>query len=181
MKRIILLSVLTLGLAVNSIAQSLERVVFSSGNGEAISSINESVQFTIGQPFYTGTLTDTKGIFLTQGFEQPSNFNNERNVPSTVIESEVTYNTLTAFPNPAVDFTNIVMSFIDDDGAKVSIVDMWGQAIKQEDFKVTQGPNTLKFVFGKVPAGMYTISVYANKKYYNKKLLIAGTRADISF
>jgi hypothetical protein len=180
MKRITLLSVLTLGMAINSIAQSLERIVISSGCGEATSSTNEFVQFTIGQSFFTETLSDNKGNFLTQGFEQPSNSNNERNVPSTFIQPDVEYNTLGLYPNPAVDFTNVTLNLIDDDNAKISILDMWGQPLRQEDFKATQGKNVFKFVFNKVPAGMYTISVYANRKYYYRKLLIVGTKAEIS-
>ena len=180
MKRLILLSVLTLGLAINTIAQSLERVVISSGSGEATSVINESVQFTIGQPFFTTTLTNNAGTFLTQGFEQPTNSNNLSNDPFNFSSPEVVYNPINAFPNPAVDFTNVELSLIDNDGAKISIVDMWGQPLRSEEFTATQGKNVFKFVFGKVPAGMYTISIYANKKYYHKKLLIAGTRAELA-
>jgi hypothetical protein len=180
MKRIILLSVLTLGLAINSIAQSLERVVISSGNGSATSAINESVEFTIGQPFFTGTLTNNTGTYLTQGFVQPTNTNNEINNPSNFLEPEIEFNALKTFPNPAVDFTNIELSLIDNDGAKISIIDMWGQPLNIQEYTASQGKNVFKFVFGNVPAGIYTISVYANKKLYNKKLLVAGTRATIN-
>ena len=180
MKRIILLSVLTLGLTINSIAQSLERVVISSGNGEANSAINETIQFTIGQPFFTGTLTNNSGVYLTQGFVQPTSTNKEINNPSNFIEPEIEYNALKTFPNPAVDFTNIELSLIDNDGAKISIIDMWGQPLRSEEFSATQGKNIFKFTFGTVPAGVYTISVFANQKYYNKKLLIAGTSANLN-
>ena len=178
MKTIILLSFLIAGLGSNSYSQMVERLAITSGGGYATSALGETVQFTIGQSYFTQTLNDGNSNYLTQGFEQPNNYNYAAIAAPTY--SEIYANKIEAYPNPAVNFTNVILSLIDDDGAKVSIIDMWGQPLKKENFAVTQGKQQLHFTFGNVPAGLYTLSVEANKKVYNKKLLVAGTSSTVS-
>ena len=173
MRTLIILSVLVAALGFNSFSQSIERSAITSGAGEATSVFGENVQFTIGQAFATNTLTDNGANYLTQGFQQPSSYNYVTNNTPAFAEA-ASLNKIQAYPNPAVNFTNIAVSLIDDNGAKVSIVDMWGQPLKSQDFSVTQGKQELHFVFGNVPAGLYTLKVIANQKVYTKKLLIAG-------
>jgi hypothetical protein len=181
MKTTTLLSFLLIALGFNSYSQNVERLAITSGGGFAKSAFGETVQFTIGQSYFTQTLSDGNANYLTQGFEQPANQNLASiDAANSAASIEIYANKIEAFPNPAVNFTNVVLSLIDDDGAKVSIIDMWGQPLKKENFTVTQGKQQLHFVFGNVPAGLYTLSVEANKKVYNKKLLIAGTNSTVS-
>ena len=51
---------------------------------------------------------------------------------------------------------------------------MWGQPLSSQNYTLTQGKHELKFSFGYVPAGVYSLKVVANKKVYTKKLLVAG-------
>ena len=178
MKTIILTTVLIATLSFSLFAQSIERSAITSGGGEATSVFGETVQFSIGQAFMTNTLTQNGSNYVTQGFQQPSSYNYASINAPVYVESDL--NKIQAFPNPAVNYTNVILSLIDDDGAKISIIDMWGQPLKSQDYSVTQGRHELKFTFGYVPAGVYSLKVIANKKVYTKKLLIAGVENTVS-
>nr|WP_294901310.1 T9SS type A sorting domain-containing protein [uncultured Pedobacter sp.] len=177
MRTIILTAILAATLSLGLSAQSIERSAITSGAGEATSVFGETVQFSIGQAYMTNTLTQNGSNYVTQGFQQPSNYNYV--AVSTPVYAESDVNTIKAFPNPAVNYTSIAVNTINDDGVKVSIIDTWGQELKSEDFKVTQGRHELKFTFGNVPTGYYTIKVFANKKIYNSKLLVTGRYASL--
>ena len=178
MKATILTIFLAATLGLNLMAQNIERSAITSGAGEATSVFGETIQFTIGQAYMTNTLTQNGSNFITQGFQQPSSFNYASLDVPVFAESDL--NKIQAFPNPAINFTNVVVNLIDDDGAKVSLIDMWGQALNTQDYSVTQGKHQLKFTFGFVPAGVYSLKVIANKKVYTKKLLIAGIESTVS-
>lgn len=178
MKTLILIAVLIASLGFTTMAQSIERFAITSGAGEATSTFGENVQFTIGQSYMTNTLTQNGSNYITQGFQQPSTFNY---VTKDVTEfADNTLNKINTYPNPAVDYTNVAISLIDNDGVSISIIDMWGQPLKSSEYNVTQGEQVLKFKFGYVPAGVYSLKVVANKKVYTKKLLIAGTESTSS-
>lgn len=171
MKKLILFSILGLALTFSASAQSISQYAFNSGSGEATSVLGENVQFTIGQAFITNTLTDNNATYITQGFEQPSS----KNFVTARPEFEgLELVKLVAYPNPAVDYTDLVLNLIDKDGAKVTMVDMWGQNVKSEDFRVDEGQQKLHFKFGALAVGMYTINVVANKTAYSKKIMING-------
>lgn len=170
MKKLILFSILVLSLGFKSYSQEISQNVFSSGNGEFTSVFGESVQFTIGQSFYTHTLTDNSGVFLTQGFEQPTNSNNAALLSPEFPDLELVK--MDVYPNPAVDYTDLELNMIDTDGANVALIDMWGQAVKTQKFNVDKGNQKLHFTFGSLAAGVYTIKVNANKRVYAKKLIV---------
>ncbi|MBK0381784.1 T9SS type A sorting domain-containing protein [Pedobacter sp. SD-b] len=179
MKTIILLSFLLAGLGYSSYGQSVERLAITSGAGFATSTTGETLQYTIGQSYFTQTLTDGNSTYLTQGFQQPTNFNYASlDAPSF---RDIYSNKIEAFPNPAINYVDILLGLIDDDGAKVSLMDIWGQPIKKQDYAVTKGKQQLHFVFGNVPAALYTLRVEANKKVYSKKILVAGLSSKVSF
>lgn len=177
MKTMILTTVLVATLIFNLSAQSIERSAITSGAGEATSVFGETIQFSIGQSFMTNTLTQNGSNYVTQGFQQPSSYNYVS--INTPVYAESDLNTIKAFPNPAVDYTMVSVNLINDDGVKISIIDTWGQELKAQDYQVTQGKQSLKFTFGNVPTGYYTIKVFANKKIYNSKLLVDGQYASL--
>ncbi|MFC5284153.1 T9SS type A sorting domain-containing protein [Pedobacter alpinus] len=178
MKTLILISVLVASLGFSTMAQTIERFAITSGGGEATSTFGENVQFTIGQAYSTNTLTQNGSNYLTQGFQQPNHFNY---VTREITEfADNSLNKINAYPNPAVNYTNVAISLIDDDGVSISIIDMWGQPLTSSNYSVTQGKQVLKFTFGYVPAGVYSLKVIANKKVYTKKLLIAGVEEIVS-
>ena len=169
MNKLILFSILIFSLGFNTYSQEISRSVLSSGNGEFTSVLGENIQFTIGQSFLTNVLTDNNGSFLTQGFEQPSNIN-EALLSSEFPNLELVK--MDVYPNPAVDYTDLELNMIDNNGAKVAIVDMWGQAVKTQNFNVEKGQQKLHFTFGSLAAGVYTIKVNANQRVYAKKIIV---------
>lgn len=177
MKSTILTAVLVATLSFNLFAQTIERSAITSGAGEATSVYGETVQFSIGQAFMTNTLTQNGSNYVTQGFQQPSSFNYVS--LNTPVYAESTLNKVHAYPNPAVTYTNVSVNVINDEGVKVSIIDTWGQELNAQNYKVTQGAHELKFTFGNVPSGYYTIKVNANKRVYNSKLLVNGKYAEM--
>lgn len=167
MKISILFSILFLGFGFNSFSQQTVQSALVSGGGDFTSAIGENIQFTIGQPYSAATLTDANNYSLTQGFQQPSFKGQDVLFPDLALVSK-----MDVYPNPAVDYTDLELNFINNDGAKVAIVDMWGQVVKTQDFNVDKGQQKLRFSFGSLSAGVYTIKVIANKTIYAKKLLI---------
>ena len=169
MKKLIIFSILVLSLGYKSYSQVISHSVLSSGNGEFTSVLGENITFTIGQAFYTNTLSDNNGTYLTQGFEQPLN-QNEALLSPAFPDLELVK--MDVYPNPAVDYTDLELNMIDNNGAKVAIVDMWGQAVKTQNFNVEKGHQKLHFTFGSLAAGVYTIKVNANQRVYAKKLIV---------
>lgn len=170
MKKLILFSILVLSLGFKSYSQEISQSVLSSGNGEFTSVLGEKIQFTVGQSFYTHTLSDNNGTFLTQGFEQPTNSSKAALLSPEFPDLELVK--MDVYPNPAVDYTDLELNMIDNNGAKVAIVDMWGQAVKTQNFNVEKGHQKLHFIFGSLAAGVYTIKVNANQRVYAKKLIV---------
>ena len=170
MKKLILFSILVLSLGFKSYSQEISHSVLSSGNGEFTSVLGENIQFTIGQSFLTHTLSDNNGNFLTQGFEQPTNNNKAVLLSPEFPDLELVK--MDVYPNPAVDYTDLELNMIDNNGAKVAIVDMWGQAVKTQNFNVDKGHQKLHFTFGSLAAGVYTLKVNANQRVYAKKLIV---------
>jgi hypothetical protein len=171
MKKLILFTILVLGLGFKSFSQQISQSAITSGGGEFTSIYGENIQFTIGQAYVTNTLTDNNNTFLTQGYQQPSM---KQEVIAGPPYADLEFVKLEAFPNPAVNYTDLVMNFIDHDGAKVTMFDMWGQPVKSQDFQVSVGKQKMRFAFGALNPGVYTIKIVANKTVYVKKLLVAG-------
>ena len=175
MKRLIFALVITLNFIASAKAQQIDRFVFSSGNGSATNAYGESVQFTIGQAFFTETLSNNKSEVVTQGFEQPISFDNL--LLASASFKDLSLLKLDVYPNPAVDYTELELNLIDHDGAKVMLIDTWGQVVKTENFQVPAGNQKLHFNLGTLADGVYTISVKANKRSYAKKLIVSNTRS----
>ena len=169
MKKLILLSILVLILGFNIYSQEISHQAITSGKGEFTSVLGYNIQFTIGQSFYTHTLSDNNGTYLTQGFEQPSNINEALLSPEF---PDLELVKMYVYPNPAVDYTDLELNMIDNNGAKVAIINIWGQAVKTQNFNVEKGQQKLHFTFGSLAAGVYTIKVNANQRVYAKKIIV---------
>lgn len=166
MKKFIIFSIFFLAFGLKLFSQQISRYALSSGGGDFTSIDKQNIQFTIGQSYNTYTLTDNNTNFLTQGYQQPS-FNIGGLLPDLDSVSKID-----VYPNPAFDYTNLELNLIDDDGATVSLFDMWGQVIKSQNYVVGKGFQKLQFRFGFVAIGIYTLKVNANKKVYVRKLLV---------
>lgn len=166
---------MTLNFLASAKAQQIDRFVFSSGNGSGTNAYGESVHFTIGQAFFTETLSNNKSEVITPGFEQPRIFDNLFLASESF--KDLSLLKLDVYPNPAVDYTELELNLIDHDGAKVALIDTWGQVVKIQDFQVPAGNQKLHFNLGTLADGVYTISVKANKRSYAKKLIVSNTRS----
>ena len=176
MKKAIIFTIFTLAIGFTAYSQGMEKQSVTSGHGMSISNAGETVQFTIGQAYVTNTLTTDRVSFLTPGFEQPTykSLAELLNAALELVKMEI-------YPNPAVDHITLAITLLDDHGAQGSIINMWGQVLKVQDFKSPQGDQKLAFNFGTLAIGVYTVKVLANGRVYAKKLLISEVRAPSLF
>jgi hypothetical protein len=179
MNKSIILTIIIAALGLTSYSQSIEKQACTSGNGLATSVFGEIVQYTIGQAYNTDMLTANNTSYITQGFEQPTFSGNQALLSPAFPNLELAK--MNVYPNPAVNYTDLVLKLIDDNGAKATIIDMLGQTVKAQDFNVSQGQQKLHFSFGSLAAGVYTIKVVANSRVYVKKLLISGLGGSSTF
>lgn len=174
MKRILLLVLVSLTVLTNTFSQEISSQIFSSGNGSVTAVNGASVQYTIGQSIFTETLTQDNNIYITQGFEQPT-YNSNPEFASAAFP-DLNMSRVNVYPNPAVDYTQIEMDLIDNNGVELALSDMWGQVLKTQSYSVSSGKQVMNFQFGTLNAGVYTIKVKANQTTYAKKLIISGSR-----
>lgn len=174
MKRIILLVIISLSALPKSYSQEISQYVFSSGNGSENTLNGDNVQYTIGQSFFTQTLTQNNTVYLTQGFEQPT-YHAAQEFASAAFP-DLNMLSVNVYPNPAVDYTQIEMDLIDNNGVELALTDMWGKILKTQTYSVSAGKQVMNFQFGGLNAGVYTIKVKANQTTYAKKLIISGSR-----
>jgi len=173
MKRFIFLALLSFTVLISAKGQNVVRDVFSSGNGSAVAPTGESVNYTIGQSYFTHTITYNNAVYLTQGFEQP--VYEAGPLLAGFSGNNLNIMKLNVYPNPAVDYAELEVDLINDNGAKVTLIDVWGKVLKAQDFNVVSGSQKLNFQFGSLPSGVYTINVKANNRSYSKKLIVTGT------
>jgi len=155
-------------------AQDVLQHVLSSGSGTAAALNGDNVQYTIGQAFVANTLSSNNSAYLTQGFEQPTFSSNQQLIVNAAFP-DLNLMKLDVYPNPAVDYTEIALNLIDNEGVQIAITDIWGQVIKSENYRVEAGSQKIHFAFGALSAGVYTIRVKANQTVYAKKLLVSGS------
>jgi hypothetical protein len=161
MKKTIIFTLITLASSFKATCQTIDKQTLSSGSGLIISDFGESVQYVIGQPYQTSSLSNSTSA-LTQGFLQP--------IFGDYADLELVH--LDIFPNPAIDFVNLSLYLSDDKGAQGSIINMWGQVLITQKFDAPQGEQKLYFSLGNLAPGIYTVKVIANGRAYIKKLLI---------
>jgi hypothetical protein len=134
---------------VNSSAQSLTPTVVASSGG-FFSNASGMLSETVGELAAVTTLTSANN-FLTQGFQQPSDF-------STSVLTNVTSDfSLSVFPNPSEGIFNVVVHSTKDETLQLTVYDMLGKKIFQfEDF-LSAGKNILRFDMTQRIAGIYLL------------------------
>ena len=161
MKKTIIFMLIIFAGCFKATCQSIDKQTLSSGNGLVISGFGESVQYIIGQAYQTNTL-ENNTYALTQGFLQPA-FSLYPSLELGQIE---------IYPNPAIDYVNVSLNLLDNQGAQGSIINIWGQVLVTQNFNVAEGNQKLYFPFGNLAAGVYMVKVIANGNTYVKKLMI---------
>jgi hypothetical protein len=154
MARLLLILTLII-LSIKSFPQTVSRNVIASGGNSATVS-GYTISSTIGQiPFQT--LSDN-AYYLTQGFEQPG-------TKLLVNPGEF----IQVFPNPVVDYLNLIFSVSVQMDFTISIFNLMGS-----EMQTTLAPNIQNGVlytidFNNFPNGMYLLHIYdksAEKKLF---------------
>ncbi len=76
-------------------------------------------------------------------------------------------------PNPAQDFSKLVVNTSAAQAVKVQIVDVTGRIISENVANITAGSNTLTLDVQNVASGQYLAVVFADGKAYSKNLIVA--------
>jgi len=133
-------------LSLKSFPQTVFRNVVASG-GNSITTSGYSISSTIGQiPFKT--LCETTNA-LTQGFEQPA---------TKVIVNPGEF--IQVFPNPVVDYLNVVFSFTAEKDFVISIFSLSGSELQSTLARHIQSGVLYTIDFSSIPSGMYLLHIY---------------------
>ncbi|MBW7866908.1 MAG: Omp28-related outer membrane protein [Brumimicrobium sp.] len=93
---------------------------------------------------------------------------------SAGIESEVLYEdqTVTIYPNPAQNFTNIVLNLKGQQNVQVDLVDMTGKVIGSRDYGMLDGGQQITLPTLGLEAGIYLVNVRINNQLVSKRLIV---------
>jgi len=151
-------SLLFVSLVCNNLsAQSLSPTVVASSGG-FFSSASGMLSETIGELAAVTTLTSA-GNFLTQGFQQPSDFS----TGIAIVESEDI--SLSVFPNPSEGLFNVVVHTAKDETLQLTLYDMLGKKIFQSVNILSAGKNILQLDLTQLIAGIYLLEcLFTNPK-----------------
>ena len=133
----------------NLSAQSLTPTVVASSGG-FFSNPSGMLSETVGELAAVTTLSSTNN-FLTQGFQQPSDF-------STGISTRVLQDfSLSVFPNPAEGLFNIVIQSDRNESLELSVYDMLGKKIIRTEESIAAGRNIFRIDLTQRIAGIYLL------------------------
>jgi len=134
---------------VNSSAQSLSPTVVASSGG-FFSNASGMLSETVGELAAVTTLTSANN-FLTQGFQQPSDFS------TGIITTESADFSLTVFPNPSEGLFNVVVHTAKDETLQLTVYDILGKKIFQSVNILYTGKNILQLDLTQRIAGIYLL------------------------
>jgi hypothetical protein len=133
----------------NLSAQSLTPTVVASSGG-FFSNASGMLSETVGELAAVTTLS-TANNFLTQGFQQPSDFSTGA---STIVSPDFA---VLVFPNPAAGLFNIVIQSDRDESLELSVYDMLGKKIIRTEESITAGRNIFRIDLTQKIAGIYLL------------------------
>lgn len=128
-------------------AQTLSPTVLST-SGAYYTSANNSLSVTIGEMTMVETFS-ASSIILTQGFQQPEDFN-----VGIITVAEPDWN-ITAFPNPTLDYVTVQLDGNNASNVSLSLYDIAGKLIT--DFGALQNPAGTMLNISNLAAGAYVL------------------------
>ncbi|MBK5285898.1 MAG: T9SS type A sorting domain-containing protein [Bacteroidia bacterium] len=138
----------------NLSAQSLTPFVVASSGG-FFSNSSGMLSETIGELAAVTTLSSANN-FLTQGFQQPSDF-------GTGVSSVVSpFYSVSVFPNPGEGIFNIVIHSDRNESLELSIYDMLGKKIIRTENNITAGKNIFRIEISQHAPRVYLLECLFN-------------------
>jgi len=133
----------------NGMAQSVSPYVVASTGG-FFSNASGMLSETVGELAAVTTLSSANN-FLTQGFQQPSDFNTGL---TTVTSTDFSF---LVFPNPGEGFFNIIIDADRNESLAVSVYDMIGKIITHAKYFITTGRNQFRIDLSQHSPGIYLL------------------------
>lgn len=93
-------------------------------------------------------------------------------IVSLGFSQEKSIQTLTAFPNPFKNSTQITFQSDGKSSVIFSVKNILGKTVHQEKIKTTKGKNTLPFSRGDLAAGIYIYTIRNTKNNISKRFVI---------
>lgn len=147
MKKIILYFLAIVSLEAG--AQSLSPTVVASSGG-FFSNASGMLSETVGELAAVTTLSSANN-FLTQGFQQPSDFSTG---VTTTVSPDFSF---AVFPNPSEGLFNVVVHSGKDMSLQLTVYDMLGKKIFQSANIISAGKNILQLNLSQRIAGIYLL------------------------
>ena len=98
-----------------------------------------------------------------------TDFNGATSHSNSVAVSLASIQIISAYPNPSDGEISFIISSEFEDALAVRITDTKGALVKQIDFEVTRGSNTLSMDMSQYISGNYIISLYLHKNQVSQK------------
>ena len=163
MKKVFLLMMSFLGLAVFSNGQSIGRNVIAA-SGDFFKGNGVRLSWTLGEVMDENYSNRTAS--LSQGFQQGgkcddllSKTSDSNDVLNDVMDITADALDVKIYPNPAFDFINVDLGSAWVEGTFVEISDLFGQSILMESINEKE---TKKLNVSSLPAGIYILQVKNN-------------------
>jgi hypothetical protein len=146
--KIIYISLALLALGCNNIsAQSLTPFVVATSGG-FFSNASGMLSETVGELAAVTTLSSANN-FLTQGFQQSSDFSTE------VSTNEFPDFSISVFPNPSEGFFNLIINSRQNESLELTVYDVLGKKIIYSHQIITSGKNYFNIDLSQRVAGIY--------------------------
>lgn len=146
MKNSILSSAFLLAFTVAGFAQSLSPTVISSSGG-FYSNGSGMLSATVGEPVVE--TYSTASVILTQGFQQPEDFN------VSVNDIDAAASGITAGPNPTHGEVQLMFSTLGNLKVRISVYDVAGKVLWRRDEEKLAGNNVVSLNLSALAAGDY--------------------------
>ncbi|MDO9000113.1 MAG: T9SS type A sorting domain-containing protein [Bacteroidota bacterium] len=111
--------------------------------------------------FNVANANDTLAFFL--GYNQPLGLRHNNETSSF---------SLNVFPNPAIDNVNVTVNSNDVNDITLKIMNVMGQVVYSNLYKLTTGTNTINFESKNLSSGIYNVIVESNEIKKSTKLII---------
>lgn len=137
-------------------------------------SFGDGMSITSGGPDAGWELFDSNGNLITSdvnpnfGSEATDNFGAD----AAVSVDDLTINNIAIYPNPVNNNANIDFTLIESSIVNVSIVNVLGETVKNNEYNLVSGNHQIDFDVTKLSTGVYFIQLDINGKTTTQKITI---------
>jgi len=87
-------------------------------------------------------------------------------------DEEASDETLMLYPNPAGGFVNVGFITTSESSASVTVSDMLGRSVLQEEHTIAEGLNTISVDISRLQPGCYFVTVVQNEALLAERLMV---------